>query len=320
MRVRLHAETSWRMMTRHDVHTNILRSTSAAFAAGVAGADSITVLPCTIAVGLPDVFARRVARNAQAILIEESGLDRVDDPGAGSGAIESLTETLADAAWTEFRKLEAAGGLAAALRSGVFQTDIANIRRIRTDKIARRRIAITGVSHFPAADQTDTVAARPSGPKPEPANIESIPTLQPARFAEPFETLRDRAATRADAGKPPEIFLVNLGPAAEASEAAQSAANLFGAGGIAVVDIGGFDASVEPDCAFSGSGTRSVCIVGGRDVLRRHAEPTAQALKKSGAARVYVMGSAEAGDAIDAALDDSVDVIKILDEVLTLSD
>ena len=322
MRVRLHAETSWRMMTRHDVHTNILRSTSAAFAAGVAGADSITVLPCTIAVGLPDAVARRLARNAQVILIEESGLDRVDDPGAGSGAVESLTETLAEAAWTEFRKLEAAGGLAATLRSGVFQADIANTRRTRTDKIARRKVAITGVSHFPAADRTDTggVAARPPAPKPAPANVISIQALQPARFAEPFETLRDRAVTRADAGKPPEIFLVNLGPAAEASEAAQSAANLFAAGGIAVVDDGGFDAPAEAARAFSGAGMRVACIVGGPDTLRQHAKATAQALKESGAVRVYVMGSAAVGDAIDAALDDSVDLIKILDEVLTLSD
>lgn len=322
MDVRLHAETSWRMMTRYDVHTNILRSTSAAFAAGVAGADSITVLPCTIAVGLPDAFARRVARNAQAILIEESGLDRVDDPGAGSGAVESLTEALAEAAWTEFRKLEAVGGLAAALRSGVFQADIANTRRTRTGKINHRQIAITGVSHFPAADRTDTggVAALSPAPKPAPANVESIPALSPTRFAEPFEALRDRAAKRADAGRRPKIFLVTLGPATEASETAQPAANLFAAGGIAVDDVGGFDTPAEAARAFSASGTPVACIVGGRDVLRRHAAATAQALKESGAARVYVLGSAEAGDAIDAALDDSVDVIEILDEVLTLSE
>jgi len=314
--VRVHAETSWRIMTRYDVHTNILRSTSAALAAGVAGADSITVLPCTIAVGLPDMFARRVARNVQAILIEESGLDRVDDPGAGSGAVESLTETLAEAAWTEFRKLEAAGGLAAALCSGVFQAEIADTRRTRTEKIAHRQIAITGVSHFPAADQTETgVAARPPPPESAPANVESIPALSPARLAEPFETLRDRAA----AGKPPKIFLVNLGPATEASETAQAATNLFAAAGIAVVDAGGFGAPAEAARAFSDSGMRAVCIVGGREVLRRHAEATAQALKESGAVRVYALGLTEAADAIDAVLDDSVDVIKILDEVLTLS-
>jgi len=322
MSVRVHAETSWRMMTHYDVHTNILRSTSAAFAAGVAGADSITVLPCTIAVGVPDIFARRVARNAQAILIEESGLDRVDDPGAGSGAVESLTETLAEAAWTEFRKLEAAGGLAAALRSGVFQAEIADTRRTRTEKIAHRQIAITGISHFPVADRTDAggVAAGLPPPSPTPANVESIPALSPARLAEPFETLRDRAAKQADAGKPPQVFLVNLGPATEASETAQTAANLFAAGGIAVADAGGFDAPAEAARAFSDSGMRAVCIVGSRDVLRRHAGATAQALKESGAVRVYVLGPAEAADDIDAVLDDSVDVIKILDEVLTLSD
>lgn len=320
--VRLHAETSWRMMTRYDVHTNILRSTSAAFAAGVGGADSITVLPCTIAVGIPDAFARRVARNAQTILVEESRLDRVDDPGAGSGAVESLTEALAEAAWTEFRKLEATGGLAAALRGGVFQADITNTRRTRTDKITHGQIAITGVSHFPAADRTDTggLAVRAPSSKPAAVNVESIPRLDPARLAEPFESLRDRAAKQVDAGKPPKIFLVNLGPA-QSSETAQSAANLFAAGGIAVVDGGIFDAPAEAARAFSISGTRVACIVGRRDVLRRHADTTALALKESGAVRVYVLGSAaEAGAAVDAALDDAIDVIDILDEILTLSE
>jgi methylmalonyl-CoA mutase len=321
MRVRLHAETSWRMMTRYDVYTNILRSTSAASAAGIAGADSVTVLPCTIAVGLPDAFARRVARNAQAILVEESGLARVDDPGAGSGAVESLTEALAEAAWTEFRKLEAAGGLATALRSGDFQADIGNTRRTRTEKIAHRQIAITGVSRFPATGRTDTrgVADCLPAPKSPPANVEPIPPINAVRFAEPFEALRDRAAERADAGKPPRIFLANLGAAAEFSEAAQSAANLFAAGGITVVDVGGFDAPADAARAFSASGTSIACIAGGRDALRRHAAATAQALKEARAARVYVFGAGEAAGAIDAALDDTVDVIAILDEVLTLS-
>lgn len=319
---RLHAETSSRMMTRYDVHTNLLRSTSAAFAAGIAGADSITVLPCTIAVGIPDAFARRMAGNTQMILLEESGLARIDDPGAGAGAVESLTEAIAEAAWTEFRRLEAAGGLAAALRSGTFQTKIANTRRTRTEKIAHRQSAITGVSHFPAVGQRDIggVAAPLPVPQPLPPNVETIPPLQAVRFAEPYESLRDRATELAAAGKPPKLFLVNFGPAAESAGLARYAANFFAVGGLVVVDSGDVDTPEEAVRAFSISGANAACITGSTDMLRGHATATAKSLKESGAQRVYLVGASEAGDAIDAVLDDASDIIEILTDCLALHD
>ena len=86
------AETAWRMMTKRDPHGNIVRGTIAALAAAVGGADAVTVLPFSAALGIPDAFARRIARNTQTILIEEANLHRVADPAAGSGAIESLTD------------------------------------------------------------------------------------------------------------------------------------------------------------------------------------------------------------------------------------
>ena len=92
------AETAWRMMTRRDADVNMLRTTIAVAAAGLGGADSITALPHTAALGLPDTFARRVARNTQLILLEESNLAKVADPAAGSGAIEDITGKLCAAA------------------------------------------------------------------------------------------------------------------------------------------------------------------------------------------------------------------------------
>src|SRR6185436_12892421 len=118
------AETAWRMLTRCDPQVNILRGTIAAFAAGLGGADSITVLPFTAALGLPDRFARRMARNTQHILLDESNLAKVTDPAAGSGVIEDITEKLCQAAWTLFQEIEAAGGLAPALDRGLIQEKI----------------------------------------------------------------------------------------------------------------------------------------------------------------------------------------------------
>lgn len=105
--LRLHAETSWRMMAVKDPHTNILRATAAVFGAGLGGADSITVLPFSLTQGLPNAFARRVARNVQNVLAEESNLWRVADPALGAGYIETYTQGLCEAAWQVFQAAEA---------------------------------------------------------------------------------------------------------------------------------------------------------------------------------------------------------------------
>src|SRR6185312_11431837 len=109
------AETAWRMLTRRDPYVNMLRATMATFAGGLAGANAITVLPHTLALGLPDAFARRVARNTQLVLLEESNLAKVSDPAAGAGGIETLTQALGEAAWALFQDIEKAGGVFAAL-------------------------------------------------------------------------------------------------------------------------------------------------------------------------------------------------------------
>src|SRR5579871_2535878 len=121
------AETAWRMMTRRDPYVNMLRTTIAVAAAGLGGADSITALPHTAPLGLPDAFARRVARNTQLILLEESNLARVSDPAAGSGALEAMTAKLCVAAWSLFQEIEAAGGAWAALERGVIQSKVAAV-------------------------------------------------------------------------------------------------------------------------------------------------------------------------------------------------
>ena len=106
--LKLHAETSWRMMAVRDPHTNILRATAAVFGAGLGGADSISVLPFSLAQGLPNSFSRRVARNVQTVLAEEANLWRVADPASGAGYIETLTQGLCETAWKFFQETEAA--------------------------------------------------------------------------------------------------------------------------------------------------------------------------------------------------------------------
>ena len=102
----LHAVTSRPMMTKHDPWVNMLRTCVAAFAAGVGGADAVTVLPFDSRLGLPDAFARRIARNTSTLLVEESHVAKVADPAGGAFAVEKLTDDLAVAGWEELGRIE----------------------------------------------------------------------------------------------------------------------------------------------------------------------------------------------------------------------
>ncbi|MCG8506612.1 MAG: methylmalonyl-CoA mutase subunit beta, partial [Sphingomonadales bacterium] len=161
---RIEAVTAWRMMTRTDPWVNMLRTTAAAFAAGVAGADAILVRPFDAASKAPDGFSRRIARNIQIILQEESGLGQVIDPAAGSYAIERLTADLADAAWAAFQAIESAGGMAPALESGFVQGEIAKARAALEADVATRRRGITGTSRFPNLDEPALAPLASSAP------------------------------------------------------------------------------------------------------------------------------------------------------------
>jgi methylmalonyl-CoA mutase len=147
--MRLQAVTSERMMLRRDPWVNILRGTVAALSASVAGADSIIVLPFTTAIGLPDRAARRIARNTQLVLQQESSLSRVIDPAGGSWAIESLTDAMAQEAWTLFQGIEAEGGMLAAIESGRIQERIAAVAARRAQQVAELGNPLIGTSAFP---------------------------------------------------------------------------------------------------------------------------------------------------------------------------
>ncbi|EYT91315.1 heterodimeric methylmalonyl-CoA mutase small subunit, partial [Frankia casuarinae] len=163
---RQHAVTSAAMMTRRDPWVNMLRTTLACFGAGVGGADAVTVLPFDTRLGRSDDFSRRIARNTQALLQEESSLIRVTDPAGGSWYVESLTAGLAEAAWAWFTEIERAGGIVAGLRSGLVAERIAATWATRSDAIAHRRDPITGVSEFP--NLGEKLPERPAVPAASP--------------------------------------------------------------------------------------------------------------------------------------------------------
>ncbi|WP_069735111.1 methylmalonyl-CoA mutase family protein [Streptomyces sp. EN27] len=309
---RQHAVTSPVMMTRRDPWVNMLRTTLATLGAGVGGADSVTVLPFDHALGLPDAFARRIARNTSTILMEESHLARVIDPAGGSWYVERLTDELAVAAWAFFQEIERAGGLPAALRSGTVAERLAATWATRSAKLARRKEPITGVSEFPMPGE------RPVEREPAPDAYAGAPGGLPrVRRDEAFEALRTRSdAHLAATGSRPKVFVAALGPAAAHTARVSFAVNLFGAGGIeAVHDPVSVDAGTAAG-ALAASGA-SVAVLCSSDALyAEQAEQVAGALKSAGASRVFLAGRPGEYADVDAYVFAGCDAVAVLTSVL----
>jgi methylmalonyl-CoA mutase len=280
----VHAETAWRMMTKRDPHVNMLRATIAVTAAGVAGADAISVLPHTAALGLPDAFARRVARNIQLVLLEESNLDKTADPAAGSGAIEKLTDEMCAAAWAQFQRIDAVGGAWTALEKGLIQSEVGKVRAAREAAVAKRKDAITGASDYPNLGEQVSAVLAPAPVKKTAATPPAIEPLTNIRLAEPFEALRDRSDwVLAKAGARPKVFLATLGKPSDSTARATFAKNFYEAGGIEAIGSDGYKSNDDMIAAFKKSGAKLACLCSSDEIYGAEAIEAAKALKSAGA-------------------------------------
>jgi methylmalonyl-CoA mutase len=278
------AETAWRMMTKRDPHGNIVRGTIAALAAAVGGADAITVLPYSAALGVPDAHARRIARNTQTILIEESNLYRVADTAAGSGAIETLTDALCAKAWALFQDIEREGGVAEALGKGTIQSVVAKVRAEREKNVAERKDPLIGTSDFPFLDEDRVSVLGALRPRVVESPSSALPRI---RLAEPFERLRDQSDTYlAKHGARPKVFLATLGRAADFNARASFAKSFFEAGGIEAVEVSGDNLAER----FKKAGAKLACLCSSDRVYAQEAGPAASALSKAGAKHIYLAG------------------------------
>jgi methylmalonyl-CoA mutase len=294
------ADTAWRMLTQRDPYVNMLRATMATFSAGLGGANSIYVLPHTLALGLPDPFARRAARNTQLVLLEESNLAKVSDPAAGSGGIETLTGELCEAAWLLFQEIEQAGGVFAALEHNLIQRKVAATRALRETNIARRKEVLTGASEFPNLHEARVAVLdeKPIALAPYGEAKFKFEALPPMRLAAPFERLRDKSdKILRDSGARPRIFLANLGKAADFTARATFAKSFFETGGIEAIDTEGFSDPAALAAAFRTSGTALVCLCSRDKVYAGQAAAAATALQTAGAKHIYLAGRANEQEA-----------------------
>jgi methylmalonyl-CoA mutase len=257
-RTRVHAVTSRPMTSAYDVHVNLLRGTVAAFAAGVGGADAITVVPFDEPTGEVSTLGRRMARNVNALLTAESHVSAVTDPAGGGYAVEKLTDDLCRAAWAELGRIETEG-------RDAFTERVAGVRSRREADVATRRRPITGLSEFP----------RPADPVPPRRNLSY-------RYGAAFEDLRRES---------PEghVFLATLGSLAEHTPCARFATNLLAAGGIAV-DVAGATAAAD-DLVAVFEGQAVACLAGTEAAYVAWGREAADGLRAAGAARVVVVST-----------------------------
>ena len=305
----VHAVTSLPMMTQRDPWVNMLRTTLAAFGAGVGGADTVAVLPFDVAIpsGFPGIsagFARRIARNTQLLLLEESHVGRVLDPAGGSWYVEDLTESLAAQAWSHFQDIESRGGFTAANDHVAEQIEQVRVRR--ADDIAHRRTAVTGVNEFPNLSEP-------------PLPHYSSETVR--RYAAGFEELRDRSDAYLErTGARPRVLLLPLGPLAENNIRATFAANLLASGGIEAVNPGTVDAAGTA-AAVTDAGTAIAVICGTDARYGSDASDVVAAARAAGVTQIYLAGPekavADAAAKPDGYLTAKIDAVEALSSLLT---
>ncbi|RMB61732.1 methylmalonyl-CoA mutase small subunit [Tessaracoccus antarcticus] len=308
-----HAVTSLREITRDDAYVNVLRATIAAFGASAGGAETQTTLPLDSAIGLPNELSRRIARNVQILLAEESNVGRVNDPAGGSWYVESMTRQLSEQAWKLFGTLDEAG-FAAAVADGTVKAQLDELNEARRRLLSTRKLPITGVSMFP--NPSEELPQRE--PRPEAPELHG---LVPVRDSSIFEALRDRSDAAREAGNPPKVLLACLGARRDFGGREGFTSNLYHVGGIETVLAEG---TTPEDFArqLTESGTSIAVLCSSAKKYASQGFAVAKALRDAGAQEVRLagqlkeLGSEDTDGLIAGNVYDGMDVVDLLTTTL----
>lgn len=294
----VHAETSSFNLTLFDAHVNLLRTQTEAMSAAIAGVDSITVTPFDKAYETPNDFSERIARNQQLLLKEESHLNRIVDPAAGSYYIENLTVSIAKQAWDLFLQTEEAGGMVKAVLDSSVQNAVNSSNRARHEAVSKRKEILLGTNQYPNFNET-------AGEK---APLEHACCCGHGDEAGEFATLNtDRAASEFEAlrletehsGKRPKAFMLTIGNLAMRQARAQFSCNFLACAGYEVIDNLGFPTVEEGIEAAMKANADIVVLCSSDDEYAEYAIPAFKAL--NGRAMFIVAGAPACMDELKAA-------------------
>lgn len=288
----VHSETSRYNKTLYDPHVNMLRTQTEAMSAALGGAHSITVLPFNAIYEEPTNLSERVARNQQILLKEESYLDKVSDPSAGSYYIETLTNSLVEQVWKLFLTIQEKGGFIAAFRQGFIQNEIKEMAAKRDLNIALRRENLLGTNQFP--NFTEKITAEFDGSLFEPVDLTEedadVETLKPYRGAQAFEALRYTTDVYSKTNKRPVVFMLTIGNLAMRKARSQFSCNFFAVAGFTVTDNNGFD-TVEEGIGAARAAKADLVVLCSSDEEYAELAPKAASLLKK---EIFVVAGAPA--------------------------
>jgi len=278
----VHSETNRYNLTIYDPNVNMLRTQTEAMSAALGGAHSITVLPFNAIYETPTDFSERIARNQQILLKEESYLDKVSDPSAGSYYIENLTDSLVENTWKLFLTVQEKGGFIAAFRQGFIQKEIKEMAARRDLNIALRRENLLGTNQFP--NFNEKITAEFDGSVFEPVDLTEedadVETLKPYRGAQAFEALRYSTDVFSKSNKRPVTFMLTIGNLAMRKARSQFSCNFFAVAGFTVIDNNGFDTVEEGIAAARAAKADLVVLCSSDEEYAELATKTAEFLKK----------------------------------------
>ena len=245
-KIMVHAVTSQWNMTAYDAYVNMLRGTTEAMSASLAGVHSLEVLPFDFAIREPAEFGNRIAKNVQILLKEESHFDKINDPAAGSYYIENLTASIAEQAWKLFTSVEDKDGYIKAFKSGDIQAEIKATAQKRDMNIATKREILLGTNQYPnfteKADKDITIKTVTRGADVKKSDKAVAEPLERYRGAQAFETLR---FSTEKSGKTPKAFMLTFGNLAFARARAQFSSNFFAVAGYTAIDNNRFETVEE---------------------------------------------------------------------------
>ena len=229
-KMQIHAETSRWNQTVYDPYVNMLRGTTEAMSAAIAGVHSLEVTPFNASFAEPDEFSKRIARNVELLLKHESHFDQVVDPAGGSYYVENLTQSIAAEAWKLFLEIEEKGGYTEAYKAGLIVERIKASAAAKDKNIATRRQTLLGANQYPNFTEVagKEITAESVTRKQAEGNV-----LVPYRGAMAFEEMRlqvDRS------GKEPKAFMLTCGNLGMARARSQFSCNFFACAGIKVID------------------------------------------------------------------------------------
>lgn len=226
MIMNIHAVTSGWNKSVYDPYVNMLRTTTEAMAAAIAGVDSMTVEPFDTTFKKADEFSTRIARNQQIVLKNESYFSKVADVAAGSYYIENITDAIADGAWKLFQQAEELGGFIKAAESGFIQAEIEKTCQQRDMDIAMRKQIFVGVNQYPNLQEKMLSKLQPT------ARLNDLGGLRPYRGPQAFEALRMSVENFEQKGlSVPKVYLFTYGNLAMRKARATFTTNFFGCAG-----------------------------------------------------------------------------------------